>query len=147
MRTASIAPLLIVWSASAAAGDICISCQGPAATYTCTIEKSEKIDQFPDAQRFLERVCKKALTKKGKHEKCEVLRSASPCQGAIVSLGKSDLKDALIKGDTDGSSSKVEGLLPGAQRMATEGLEKTGEAIKGSAKTTWDCVLSLFTAC
>lgn len=144
MRAALFATLIIVtWTALAAAADVCVSCRGPSAVYACAIEKSEKIEKFPDAQRVLERVCKKVLAKKGNHEKCEVLREVSSCDGALVSLGKSDLKDALINGNKDAPSTKVEGLLPGAQRMATDGFEKTGKA----AKTTWDCVLSLFTSC
>lgn len=139
----------IAASASAVgAAEVCVACVGPDVTYRCTVEKSEKIEQMPDAQRVLEQVCTKILTKTGSHAKCDVNRDKANCPGNPKTIGLAELKDALAtRNEGKTADSKVEGLLPGAARVTTEGLQKSGEAISSGAKTAWDCVISLFGAC
>lgn len=126
-----------------AAAEVCVACTGPDVTYRCSVEKSDKIEKLPDAQRLLEQACTKILAKTGSHAKCDVNRDKAECPGAPKMIGLAELKEALAKNNEGKTDSKVEGLLPGAARVTTEGLQKTGEA----AKTAWDCVVTLFSAC
>jgi hypothetical protein len=148
VRLIGFTAFLIASVSAVAAAEVCVACAGPDVTYRCTVEKSEKIEQMPDAQRVLEQVCTKILAKTGSHAKCDVNRDKAECPGDPKVIGVAELKEALaISRESKTSDSKVEGLLPGAARVTTEGLQKTGEAIGGGAKTAWDCVTSLFSAC
>ncbi len=100
------------------------------------VEKDRKI---PDAQRVVEQACTKILVKTGSHAKCDINRAKAECPGPEDLIGLADVKEALAKRNESKTDSKVEGLLPGAARVTTEGLQKTGEA----AKSAWDCVLSI----
>lgn len=125
-----------------------MACVSPDVTYRCAVEKAEKLEQLPEGQRAVERICTTLLAKSGSHAKCAVNRETAACPGDLKTIGKSELKDAIAAASSNSNSdSKVEGLLPGAYRVTTEGLQKTGEAIGGGAKTAWDCVASLFSAC
>jgi hypothetical protein len=147
-RVASSLALLFASTAMAAAAEVCVACVSPDITYRCAVEKAEKLEQLPEGQRVLERICTKMLAKSGSHAKCAVSREAPACTGDLKTIGVAELKDAIAAASINtNSDSKVEGLLPGAYRVTTEGLQKTGEAIGGGAKTAWDCVASLFSEC
>jgi hypothetical protein len=148
IRLIGFAIFLAASASAVSAAEVCVACAGPDVTYRCTVEKSEKIEKLPDAQRVLEQVCTKILAKNGNHAKCDVNRNKAECPGDPKVIGLAELKDALAKSnESKTADSKVEGLLPGAARVTTEGLQKSGEAISSGAKTAWDCVISLFGEC
>src|SRR5690242_4313583 len=61
VRLIGFMAFLIASVSAVAAAEVCVACAGPDVTYRCTVEKSEKIEQMPDAQRVLEQVCTKIL--------------------------------------------------------------------------------------
>jgi hypothetical protein len=140
VRLIGLTAFLTASTSAFAAVEVCVACAGPEVTYRCTVEKSEKIEKFPDAQRVVEQACTKILVKTGSHAKCDINRAKAECPGDLKTIGLADVKEALAKRNESKTDSKVEGLLPGAARVTTEGLQKTGEA----AKSAWDCVLSIF---
>ena len=99
--------------------------------------------------KALAEICAKVLSKTGSHERCEAGGSdAKTCAGAprkVVTL--TDFQAALAGGEGYAPDTKVEGVIPGATRVATESLESAGSAISSSARKSWDCVASLFKDC
>ena len=134
---------------AAMAGEVCIPCTGPAATYRCALEEGGKLDKVAGGDKALAQICIKILTKTGPHEKCDTDGAdEKACAGAtrkVVTL--TDFQQALAGGQGYAPDTKVEGVIPGATRVATESLENAGSAISTSARKSWDCVASLFKDC
>ncbi len=146
LRSVSALGLIVGFTGSAGADPICVVCAGPDATYQCSLADDKKLAGITVPPKAIEAVCIKVLAKTGKHQSCQAIAAAkdTACDGAVRELSAKDYLAALSESD---GSSKVEGLLPGAARVTTEGLAKTGEVISGSAKSTWHCLASLFTDC
>ncbi len=140
---------LVAAPTAVAAGEACIPCTGPAATYRCALEEGGKLDKIAGGDKALTQICVKVLTKTGPHEKCEAVGAdEKSCAGAtqkIITL--TDVQQALAGGDGYAPDTKVEGVVPGATRVASESLQTAGDAISASARKSWDCVTSLFMDC
>jgi hypothetical protein len=134
---------------AATAGEACIPCTGPAATYRCAVEEGGRLDKISGGDKALAQICIKVLTKTGPHEKCEAGGAdEKTCAGGtpkVITL--TEFQQALAGGDGYAPDTKVEGVIPGATRVATESLENAGSAISTSARKSWDCVASLFKDC
>ena len=149
MRGSALFASVLLAPAAVTAGEACISCTGPAATYRCGVEGSDKLDKIAGGDKALAQVCAKVLAKIGPHEKCEP-GGAQPksCEGAKAKvLTLADFQQALAGGDGYVPDTKVEGVLPGAQRVATDSLQSAGDTISSTARKSWDCVASLFGNC
>ncbi len=147
LRFAAAASLFLSSVAAASAGEACVACAEPDLTYRCSLERSGELKDLADKDTVVGQVCTKVLARLGGHARCTVVTSEAPCPGQARVLGVSDYVAVIGGADGTTPNTKVEGLIPGTARVATEGLQKTGEAISGTAKSTWDCVTSLFANC
>jgi len=139
------AGLLLGTLPAAGAAPICVACSQPDAAYPCALAQDGRLERVADEPRAVEAVCLKVLKKAGQHGSCRVVRDdVTRCSGAVREVSAQEYLAALA--DSDGST-QTEGVIPGAARVATETLGKAGEAISGSAKSTWSCLSSLFTDC
>jgi hypothetical protein len=144
-RLSWAAGFVVLLVTAADAKPVCVACATPDATYACALARDSKLDQIADEPRVVETVCLKVLKKSGKHASCKVVKDdTAGCDGAVREIGAKEYLAALS--DSDGST-KVEGLLPGAARVTGESLGKAGDAISGSAKSTWNCISSFFKDC
>ncbi|MDO9383086.1 MAG: hypothetical protein Q7T86_09525 [Hyphomicrobiaceae bacterium] len=85
-----------VTSASLAAGDVCVTCTGPAASYSCSVKKADEIEALAGA-KAINKICTQVLKRKGQHAACQVVDGA--CAGTPTTIGWKDVKGALASGD------------------------------------------------
>src|ERR1700754_4245205 len=95
VRVACSLALFLASPPLAAPTEVCVACASPDITYRCAVEKAEKLEQLPDSQRVVERICTKILEKSGSHAKCTVNREGPACNGDLKTIGVAELKDAL----------------------------------------------------
>ena len=149
---------------SAQANEICVSCSGPPAVYRCTVDDADGVARYKGGDRILQFICTTELSKAGGHQKCRTRRgSAEPCIGMerTVSLsGPIDGIAAQAESDQSGtieaapapdkSSAPPKTVEELARRTATaskDQLDKTGSAVGGAMKKSWNCMISLFQDC
>lgn len=89
---------------SAAQAETCVTCSGPAATYSCIVKKADQIRALA-GEKAVSRVCATILRKKGSHAKCET--AAGRCSGTETTIGWKDVKQALASGLDDVSNGKA----------------------------------------
>lgn len=159
----------------AASADLCVSCNGPAATYLCIVKKAEEISTFA-GDKAIAKICIKVLKASGSHGSCQVAEpKGGQCTGTPRTIGWREVKDALAGKDSDPSPAKTTAPAPppaakqpiqdadskhsSAAPPQPKSLEPTaspappdpeptlGEKIKGSAEKTWHCVSSFFGNC
>lgn len=66
---------------TAAAQEYCVQCNGPAATYACTVKDSDRLGKFRGSDRVLQYVCITELARIGGHESCRARRDGGACPG------------------------------------------------------------------
>jgi hypothetical protein len=155
--------------APAAAQEMCVTCSGPAATYRCTVEKSEKLATFGAAgDRILQLVCAKELARSDRHESCSAKREApAQCLGELREIPlASVIEAASAAAPKQAPVAPVPPAAPAAPpvpaadpkdappRTMLELAKRTGETSKKqlekvgtAAERTWDCITSLFSRC
>lgn len=79
-----------------AAADVCVSCTGPAASYSCTVKKADEIEAIAGA-KAINKICTQVLKKRGQHAACEIV--AGSCAGTPTTIGWKDVKAALTSVD------------------------------------------------
>ena len=79
-----------------AAADVCVTCTGPAASYSCAVKKADEIEAVAGA-KAISKICTQVLKRKGSHAACQVVDGA--CAGTPITLGWKDVKRALASGD------------------------------------------------
>jgi hypothetical protein len=132
MRQAVVASIVTGLSAfafAANAGEICVACEQPAATYSCNIEQpSEKHQVGGD---LANEICSKVLANKGGHQKCQVtpVPQEGKCPGGERTVTLTDLQRAMAG---PGESTYEVGALEIARRNVHD---------------TWLCVTSMFKDC
>ena len=67
-RAVFVASVCAAAALSARAGEVCIACEQPAATYRCSVELPT--DKYNIAPQLQGEMCAKVLAKKGEHHKC-----------------------------------------------------------------------------
>ena len=78
MMGATLAGLTSAMITPADATDLCVTCLGPDATYTCAVENASLANDDPRLRLY----CITELAKAGRHSSCAINRaSASPCAG------------------------------------------------------------------
>lgn len=120
---------LAAFAASAIAGEQCISCAEPAATYRCAVEQpSEKLKLGGSIEQEM---CAKVLAKKGAHQKCQAVPTPDDgkCEGAERVVTVTDYQRAI---SANGESTYEEGAFEVARRNVHD---------------TWLCVTSMFKDC
>lgn len=161
---------------TAAAGELCVTCDGPPMTYRCVFGEAvaTKTDD-PRAQML----CITELAKFGHHESCAVdHRQPAQCPGALRAVSPPDVAAELPplakppagpmgtpvpmpvqegeKGDHGPRT--VEELAKQTAKSTGKELGKAGDAVKDTVKDTakgagnvakksWRCLMSLFTDC
>ena len=128
-RAIVLASLCTIAGFSARAGDLCVACEQPAATYLCTVEQPlGKVDLGSGLQ---EQICSKVLQKKGTHAKCHLatLPQGGKCDGLPRTVTVTDYQRATA--GTAESTYEV-----GAFEVARE-----------NVPNTWRCVTSMFKDC
>ena len=112
-----------------AAEQLCVSCEGPAASYRCTVEQPSgkvTLGNGIDAE-----ICSKVMANKGSHAKCRVVAVAASggCEGPERTVNLTDYQRAI--GDSDESTYEVGAL----------------EIARRNVHNTWLCVASMFKDC
>jgi len=180
----------VMLTGEAAAGELCVSCLEPQATYRCQIEGTDPAGPTPAGAQVL---CIKELATRGGHASCSLSRSgaAETCAGTLVVVAKPDghpLADAPPAGtsapgegtagaaapaasepapkappatvealakeaaaqskrDWDKTTSAVADTTKAAGEGLKEGVTKAGDSVGSALKKSWNCVVSLFSAC
>lgn len=115
--------------ASLGAQPVCIACEQPAATYSCTLDQSLR-DLSPNLGRKVQgHVCEKVLVKSTPHGKCRLIEPEAPCEGVARSVTLADYQDA-IAGDVE--TTYEPGMLELARRKVY---------------ATWVCMATMFDDC
>jgi hypothetical protein len=128
-RAVFVASLCAAAALSARAGELCIACQEPVASYRCAVElPSEKYNIAP---ALLGEMCAKVLAKQGAHQKCAVLPVAEggKCEGFARTVTLTDYQRALTPA--------------GEETYEIGALEK----VQRNMQDTWLCVTSMFKDC
>ena len=114
---------------AARAGELCISCEQPAATYRCTVEQVSEKHKIGGS--IEQEMCAKVLAKNGPHAKCQVtaVPQGGKCEGAERVVTLTDFQRAI--GSSTESTYEVGAL----------------EKARKNVHDTWQCVLSLFKDC
>jgi len=114
---------------SAKAGELCVACDEPSATYRCSIEQPSEKYQLKGA--LAGEVCSKVLAKKGAHQKCHIAEvpEGAACEGAERVVTITDYQRAV---SDSGESTYEVGALEIARRNVHD---------------TWLCVTSIFKDC
>lgn len=113
-----------------AAEEICVACDGPAATYRCTPElPTSKVSSELSAS-LEATACTTVLAETGGHKTCRPIKSDEPCEGGTKTVTLTDYQRAIAG---DGQPSTYQ---PGAVEIARRNVEDTLR-----------CVASLFGDC
>ena len=130
LRRTALAIAVISFSSIASAGELCVVCAKPDATYRCTLDQSTRFGNFRFGEEIQVRVCTKVLAKKGSHERCTVVQNANAaCDGPLKTITFTDYQQVLA---SDGSSTYEPGLVA---------------LIGNKINKTWICITSIFKDC
>jgi hypothetical protein len=111
------------------AGEVCIVCEGPVATYRCTFEQSARDHQIDLGDAAQTHVCESVLKNAGGHKSCKNIQGPEPCNGSPRTVTVADYQRLVA---SDGHSTYEPGMLDKAQR---------------SVNSTWGCLTSFFGNC
>jgi hypothetical protein len=128
-RAVVLATVCAIAGFSVRAGELCVACEQPTATYLCSVEQpSGKFDLGGGLQ---EQICSKVLEKKGTHAKCHLaaVPDGGKCDGLPRTVTVTDYQRAIA--GTAESTYEV-----GAFEVARENVH-----------ATWRCVTSMFKDC
>jgi hypothetical protein len=111
------------------AGEACISCDKPVATYRCTFDQSTRDHRLQLGDDAQQHICEKVLKQAGPHGSCKLVQGIEPCEGVARTVTVADYQ-RLVLGD--GHSTYQPSVLEKAQK---------------GVNATWDCLSSLFGDC
>lgn len=132
MKRVSVFALAAVSSAiafAAAAGELCLACEEPAASYRCTVEQPS--EKFNLGDGIEQEICSKVLAKKGPHQKCKAVAvpEGGKCDGAQRTVTVTDYQRVI---SATGEPTYEVGAFEIARRNVHD---------------TWQCVTSMFKDC
>lgn len=148
-------------TSAAAAQEICVACTKPDTIYRCQIAGAEGAGGVRFADRVAQYVCISELAKQGGHATCAVKRDGfSTCLGdirvvqatssgnepAVEAPGASAEKPQAAAPETGPPKTMLE-LAKRTGEASKEQMDKTGAALGGAMKKTWDCLTSVFSRC
>jgi hypothetical protein len=116
-------------AASLGAAEICVACEGPAATYRCSVEGLPEGKNQALANEVQVHACEKVLAKLERHSGCRANLAAATCAGKSRVVTLTDYQRA-IAGDVETT------YEPGAIERAKRGMQ-----------SAWTCVTSFFSDC
>jgi hypothetical protein len=130
LRNTALALVAVGLSSFASAGELCVVCAKPDATYRCTVDQSTRYVNLKFGGEVQGHICTKVLAKKGSHERCIVVQNANAaCEGQPRTITLTDYQQVLA---SDGSSTYEPGLFA----MMSNKINKT-----------WICIASMFKDC
>lgn len=157
----------------ARAGDaLCVSCDGPAKAYLCTVKKADQIEMLAGA-KAVRKICTKVIANTGPHARCHVT-NASPtdCPGAPKLIDWKTVKAALQaeaeearnkpakpatatphspaakNGPVPANPNGLAAETPAHDKAAPPAKKPNlADGITDAAEKTWDCVSNLFDDC
>jgi hypothetical protein len=130
LRNTALAIVAVGFSSFASAGELCVVCTKPDATYRCTVDQSTRYVNLKFGGEVQGHICTKVLAKKGSHERCIVVQNANDaCEGQPRTITLTDYQQVLA---SDGSSTYEPGLFA----MMSNKINKT-----------WICIASMFKVC
>jgi hypothetical protein len=128
-RVLTLASLIAIATLGANAGEVCLTCEAPSASYRCAVEQpSEKYKLGGSVEQ---EICQKVLAKQGQHQKCLVtpVPDGGQCAGTAKTVTLADFQ--RLAGNAN-ESTYEEGALEIARRNVHD---------------TWLCVSSMFKDC
>jgi hypothetical protein len=126
----TLAIVVIGLSSFASAGELCVVCTKPDATYRCTVNQSTRFVKFKFDDEIQGHICTKVLTKKGSHERCTVVQNPNAaCDGPPRTITFTDYQQMQA---SDGSSTYEPGLIA---------------VVGNKINKTWICITSIFKNC
>ncbi len=128
LRTILAACLVAALSVSLQASEVCVSCEAPAATYRCSLDRTSIDSRLKLGDAAEQKMCEKVLSKLGPHGACKMVE-LQPCTGTTRSVTLADYQRALAG---DGEQT----YQPNVLEQAQSGMSKT-----------WNCFSSLFKDC
>ena len=160
IRTALVIAGLLAAGRAWAAGEVCVTCKGPDASYRCKLEGSGALDPSRVGDRVAQFICVSELARRGGHESCSVRNDGFPtCVGELRAVGLTGpLPDAPPPAQPPAGAAAAEtakseppktmvDLAKRTGEASKAELQKTGKAVEGAVKKTWDCLATLFTQC
>ncbi len=160
----------------ATAQTLCVECRAPDRTYSCSVKDSERAANIRRASKALEFLCISEIARNGRHEMCRAGTTyAGPCIGEPFEIDVARLgtgAPAAAAPPVEGASGTPGATAPLAKPPATQppktleelarttvakskeqisaadqSVRKAGDAVGGTLKKSWDCVVSLFSRC
>ena len=110
------------------ASEVCVTCEAPAATYRCSVDRTSIDSRLKLGDTAERKVCEKVLSRLGPHGACRMVEM-QPCNGTAKSVTLAEYQRAL-------TSDSEQTYQPSVLEQAQKGMNKT-----------WGCVSSLFKNC
>ncbi len=168
--------LCLTASQAARAGQACVVCTAPAATYLCRANAAPEHQSFLDNGRLIRFACIKNIAKTYRHGSCKASgHTAQSCVGPVVTVDLSDMARRYVDrlrqagrpwpqatvrpphgqpAPDAGEPKTVVEFAKRTMKTSQDQVEKAGEAVQGagqavtdSAQKTWDCLTTLFQRC
>lgn len=160
--------VVLATPAAAVGQEICVSCDAPAAIYRCSVEHADRLKLVRQADRWLHLACIKDIAQQYGHATCAINpASVGSCEGIVhVVKAQSAATHVLNRPSPTEAVQPAEppaGPAPAAPRNSEpktvvelakqtaestqKGLDKATKKVTDTAKKTWKCLTSLFSAC
>jgi hypothetical protein len=129
-RVAIAAGLVLSASYALEAGELCITCEKPAATYRCAFEQATRDQRLQLGDAAQVHICENVLQRLGPHTSCKLVPPGpEPCNGVPRTVTVADYQRLFA---SDGHSTYQPSVLEKAQR---------------GVSSTWHCLASFFGDC
>ena len=133
----------LAWSNAAHAGDVCVVCSDPVATYRCEIAGA---DGAKPQEPGLQLACIKQIATRGGHGSCSVnTRVGGPCDGVLVVIEAQSV-DRPTPPVADNGVPKAPVILPPVNEgvsEATGGAPPAGSAAPGAPPATVEALAKI----
>jgi hypothetical protein len=158
------------------AGEICVQCEAPAATYLCQAEAASEHQAFLQNRRLIQLACIRNIAKTYGHSTCKAnAAEQQACNAPAVRVDLTEMARQYVnrlpaplrqndKATANGQFSApppsngepqtvvelAERTVESSQRQlekAGEVVKKAGNAVGDTAKKTWQCLTTLFQKC
>jgi hypothetical protein len=151
---------LLALALSAQAAEVCVVCSEPGAVYRCIADP--KLPAFRGSDKVLQYICVTELAKTGSHASCRVANEMTAgCLGIERIVGSQGVEppsqpaagapvDAAAPIAEQPKEKPPQTLVELAKRtkeQVDEDTRKTGQAVGGAFKKSWDCLTTLFSKC
>lgn len=161
---AAFAATLWLCVAPASADNVCVSCDGPSAVYSCSYAPDANGQTPARSARSMQFVCIQDVARQYQHSSCSVNRNQlGPCNGQVHMIPQNAAagpptnaadNEAAVQTPAPVVPPNKQREPPTVVEMAKRTAASTNKQIKKSArkvskaaKSTWRCVTTLFSKC